>query len=58
MNSEGRLIMRKLISLQTLLDQAREDNMDPRDLAVDEDTIYDVAELEDDSEEGSEDDEE
>lgn len=49
--------MRKLISLQRLIDQAREDRIDPRDLAVDEDDVFDLEELDDDLEENPEGDE-
>jgi len=42
--------MRKLISLQQILDQAEEDGTDPRDLAVDEDDIFSLDELDDDAE--------
>jgi hypothetical protein len=40
--------MRKLISLQQLIDQAQRDGLDPRDLAVDEDDLFNVGELDDD----------
>ena len=46
--------MRKLISLQQLIERVREDNMDPRDLAVDEDDIFSLDELDDDLEENPE----
>jgi hypothetical protein len=42
--------MRKLKSLQQIIDQAREDNIDPRDLAVDEDDVFSLDELDDDDE--------
>jgi hypothetical protein len=37
--------MRRLTTLQALIDRAREANMDPRDLAIDEDDVFDVQEL-------------
>ncbi len=40
--------MRKLISLQQLIDQAQRDGLDPRDLAVDEDDVFSLDELDDD----------
>jgi hypothetical protein len=43
--------MRKLISLQQLIDQAQKDGMDVRDLAVDEDDVFSLNELDDDLEE-------
>jgi hypothetical protein len=46
--------MRKLISLQQLIDQAQKDGMDPRDLAVDEDDVFSLDELDDDLEENPE----
>ena len=46
--------MRKLISLQQLIDQAEKDGTDPRDLAVDEDDIFSLDELDDDLEENPE----
>jgi hypothetical protein len=49
--------MRKLISLQQLFDQAEKDGIDPRDLAVDEDDVFSLDELDDDLEENPEDDE-
>ena len=41
--------MRKLISLQQLIDRAEEDGMDPRDLAVDADDVYSLNELDDEN---------
>jgi hypothetical protein len=49
--------MRKLISLQQLIDQAEKDGIDPRDLAVDEDDVFSLDELDDDLEANPEDDE-
>lgn len=40
--------MRKLVSLQQLIERAQEDNVDPRDLVVDADDVYSLDELEDD----------
>lgn len=37
--------MRKLISLQQLIERAQEDNIDPRDLVVDEDDVFSLDEL-------------
>jgi hypothetical protein len=50
--------MRKLISLQQLVDQAREDGMDLRDLAVDDDDVFSLDELDDDLDQNPDDDEE
>ena len=50
--------MRKLISLQQLLDQAEKDGTDPRDLAVDEDDVFSLDELDDDAEDAADDTEE
>ena len=46
--------MRKLISLQKLIEQAQEDNIDPRDLAIDEDDVFNLDEMDDDLEENPE----
>jgi hypothetical protein len=49
--------MRRLISLKQLLDRAEIDGVDPRDLAIDEDDVFDLGELGDEIEENSEDEE-
>jgi hypothetical protein len=46
--------MRNLISLQQLYERALKGNVDPRDLAVDEDDIFSLDELDDDLEENPE----
>jgi len=49
--------MRKLVSLQQAIDHAQEDNIDPRDLVIDEDDICSLEEVDDDLEENPDDEE-
>jgi hypothetical protein len=49
--------MRKLISLQQLLDWAEIDGIDPHDLAIDEDDVFDLGEVNEELEENPEDEE-
>jgi hypothetical protein len=46
--------MRKLISIEQLIQKAQENNVDPRDLAIDEDDVFSLDELDDDLEENPE----
>jgi hypothetical protein len=48
--------MRKLISVQQLIDQAQKDGLEPSDLAVDEDDVFSLDELDDDDDESDEED--
>jgi hypothetical protein len=47
--------MRRLTTLQALIDRARAANMDPRDLAVDEDDLVSLDGLDDDMDENPDD---
>jgi hypothetical protein len=49
--------VRRLTTLQQIVNQAREDGMDLRDLAVDDDDVFSLDELDDDLDQNPDDDE-